>query len=185
MTQVKLELFRPCNSANQPILNSGQGHLILRRKVARKDFPFKVTQYDPDTKQHVIITSKKTFAEAYAYPGGTHVVQTHGNAQQLGSDGCWDELVGRVKSGINMARRAVGGYLIAGPMGAAIGAMIGKHDKVYRLPHFVVTAFGLAAGRKPCVWMSPCHSVFLARNENPRKSNDWLGKSPRRFASLQ
>src|ERR1700719_2759539 len=48
-----------------------------------------------------------------------------------------------------------------------------------------VSAFGRAAGRKPCVWMSPCHSVLLARNENPRKSNDWLGKSPRRFASLQ
>src|SRR6516162_5970414 len=28
-------------------------------------------------------------------------------------------------------------------------------------------------------------NAFLARNVNPRKSNDWFGKSPRRFASLQ
>ena len=44
---------------------------------------------------------------------------------------------------------------------------------------------GLAAGMKPCAGICPCHIVFLARNVNPRKSNDWFGKSPRRFASLQ
>ena len=48
-----------------------------------------------------------------------------------------------------------------------------------------VNAFGLAAGMKPCAGICPCHIVFLARNMNPRKSNDWFGKSPRRFASLQ
>ena len=49
-------------------------------------------------------------------------------------------------------------------------------------------AFGLAAGWKLCakIRSSPFpHIVFLARNAKPRKSNEMLGKSPRRFASLQ
>jgi hypothetical protein len=46
-----------------------------------------------------------------------------------------------------------------------------------------VNAFGLAAGMKPCAGRR-FHIVFLARNMKPRKSNDWFGKSPRRFASL-
>src|SRR6516225_3628456 len=48
-----------------------------------------------------------------------------------------------------------------------------------------VSAFGLAAGRKPANGRPPFPSAFLARNMNPRKANDWFRKSPRRFASLQ
>src|ERR1700758_3212604 len=48
-----------------------------------------------------------------------------------------------------------------------------------------VNAFGLAAGRKHAKARRPLPNAFLARNVNPRKSNDWFGKSPRRFASLQ
>src|SRR4029077_7804144 len=48
-----------------------------------------------------------------------------------------------------------------------------------------VNAFGLAAGRKHAKARHPLPNAFLARNVNPRKSNDWFGKSPRRFASLQ
>jgi hypothetical protein len=47
---------------------------------------------------------------------------------------------------------------------------------------------GLAAGWKLCVKirLSPLrHIVFLARNWNPRKSNEMMGESPRRFTSLQ
>src|SRR6201982_221342 len=48
-----------------------------------------------------------------------------------------------------------------------------------------VNAFGLAAGRKHAKARRPLPNAFLARNVNPRKSNDWFGKSPRRFASLR
>ena len=50
-----------------------------------------------------------------------------------------------------------------------------------------VNAFGLAAGWKLCAKMRfvpSLHIVFRARNWNPRKSNEMIGKSPRRFASL-
>ena len=48
-----------------------------------------------------------------------------------------------------------------------------------------VSAFGLAAGRKPTNGRPPLPSALLARNMNPRKANVWFGKSPRRTASLQ
>jgi len=40
-----------------------------------------------------------------------------------------------------------------------------------------VNAFGLAAGRKHAKARRPLPNAFLARNVNPRKSNDWFGKS--------
>src|SRR5438477_4145634 len=42
-----------------------------------------------------------------------------------------------------------------------------------------VNAFGLAAGRKHAKARRPLPNAFLARNVNPRKANDWFGKSPR------
>ena len=51
--------------------------------LSRKDLPFKVAKHDPEAHNYKIITSKWTFAEAYNYPGGTHVIQTHGTDADL------------------------------------------------------------------------------------------------------
>src|SRR3974377_1085704 len=48
-----------------------------------------------------------------------------------------------------------------------------------------VSAFGLAAGRKPTNGRPPLPSALLARNMNPRKPKVGFEKSPRRTASLQ
>src|SRR4051794_17179561 len=64
-----------------------------------------------------------------------------------------------------------------------VAAMMSVQRRIVRPMN--VNAFGLAAGRKHAKARRPLPNAFLARNLNPRKSNDWFGKSPRRFASLQ
>jgi hypothetical protein len=102
----------------------------------RGDKPYKVTQYNPKTKEHRIIASRWSFGEAYSYPGGTHVVQTHGTEAELRQQATGEHVEPSV--GAEMARRAVGGALIAGPIGAAAGAMTSsgsRYGKWYELPH--------------------------------------------------
>jgi hypothetical protein len=43
-------------------------------------FAYKVANYNPETNTFSEFNSFRTFAEAYNYPSGTHVVQTHGTS---------------------------------------------------------------------------------------------------------
>jgi hypothetical protein len=113
--------------------------------------PFKVTRYDPQTNVYHTLATRKTFGEAYEHmmtrfrpDEATHVVQTHGTNEEI------QQLVtGRTtpssppSGGSSVARRAGIGYLLAGPMGAAVGAATQgaqKEAPLYKLPHLFITA---------------------------------------------
>lgn len=49
----------------------------------RFDFPYKVANFDPETNQYKVITTRSSFAEAYNHPSGTHVIQTHGTSAEV------------------------------------------------------------------------------------------------------
>jgi hypothetical protein len=106
---------------------------------SRKDLPFKVVRHDPEAQNYKIISSKWNFAEAYNYADGTHVIQTHGTDVDL------ERMVrGEVSSsteGLSAAKRAGVGFLLGGPVGAALGAAASgsKHGKWYELPAPIIT----------------------------------------------
>ena len=77
-------------------------------KPINKSLPYKVATYNPDTDSYKIITSFPTFREANSYPTGTHVIQTHEPSAAAATS--------------NAAQRAGVGFLLAGPLGAAVGA---------------------------------------------------------------
>jgi hypothetical protein len=104
-------------------------------------FPYKVANYDPKTNTFSEFHSFRTFAEAYNYPSGTHVVQTHGTSAQVEQMVRGSSSGSPSSEGTNMARRAMAGALIAGPLGAEIGALTTRRgDETYRLPSRIVTA---------------------------------------------
>jgi hypothetical protein len=113
---------------------------FFERTFSRKDLPYKVTNYDPQRRQYDVITSKRSFAEAYSHPYGTHVVQTHGTSAEVEQQARGFSTP--VSShGSDVGQRAGIGYLLGGVTGAAIGAASAarKGAKLYALPNPVIT----------------------------------------------
>jgi hypothetical protein len=111
----------------------------VREAMSMRDLPYKVTQYNPDTRDHRILTSKWTLGEAYNYPRGTHVVQTHGTDAEV-----HQMLHGNPVGGegdASTAKMVGAGYLLGGFPGAAIGGMASgtKYGKWYKLPSPIIT----------------------------------------------
>jgi hypothetical protein len=79
--------------------------------------PFVVLQHTPG-KAAEVVASYWSEAEARAYPGGTHIAQTHGWEQ---TDSSREE----ADVGKTMGKGAAVGFLVGGPIGAAAGALIG------------------------------------------------------------
>jgi hypothetical protein len=100
----------------------------------RVDLPYKVTRYDPERQTHYVVASKRTFAEAYNHPKGTHVVHTHGTSEEV------QRMVTGVASPEASATKRIGiGFLLAGPIGAAVGAATSGGGGTHKLPNAVVT----------------------------------------------
>jgi hypothetical protein len=128
-----------------------RGGFFERYYLKPEDYPFHVMERSPNG-QWRRISGYKTFMEAYNSPAGTHVLQTHGTAAQV------EQQVGGMPSrsvepsiGETMARRAMGGYLLAGPAAAAFGASTtprvgreyylgGKLNELYELPDPILSA---------------------------------------------
>jgi hypothetical protein len=116
-------------------------------RMAGTDLPYKVTQYDPASNTHHVLTSKWSFAEAYSHPSGTHVVQTHGTEQQL-QQIVQGQQISVPSAGVGEAARRAGvGFLLGGMAGAAVGAATSGNrykqfykTKWYKLPKPIVTA---------------------------------------------
>jgi hypothetical protein len=87
-------------------------------------YPYKVTQFDPNTSRHNVIAEAKTFGRAYGYPAGTHVMQRHGtNAEVQHAANVSPLAEGTVVE--RLATRAGAGFIAGAPIGAAVGGLAG------------------------------------------------------------
>jgi len=120
---------------------------------SQKGWPYKVVNYNPENKNYDILTSKRTFAEAYNSSLGTHVIQTHGTAAEVEQ-----QVRGTSRpspsEGAALGRRAATGFILGGPMGAALGAATSSRlggEKMYQLPTPIITS----KVREPVITVAP------------------------------
>jgi hypothetical protein len=130
----------------QPIAIAGGaaiGGVIGAATATAPSWPFKIAKYDPKTNSYKYIYVAKTFADAYAHPEGSHVVQTHGTAEEVENVArgiATPAALSRPDAGAKIGAAGVG-YLLAGAPGAAVGAAIGGKaaKRMYELPVPIVT----------------------------------------------
>jgi hypothetical protein len=107
-----------------------------------KEWPpraFKTAWHDPANNRYHVTGAFRSFAEAYNHPSGTHVIQTHGtsaeveqHAREIEGLSSPSSASGSGGQGPAMAKGAAAGMLVAGPVGALVGAAIaggGKRDE--------------------------------------------------------
>jgi hypothetical protein len=102
------------------------------------DYPYKLANYDPGTNTYTLLTSVPTFAEAYIYNRGTHVIQTHGTAAEL-EQMATARTSPQSSEGVRMAKRAMIGGALGGALGAAGAALFGGKTQLYPLPQSIIT----------------------------------------------
>jgi hypothetical protein len=102
--------------------------------------PYKLANYDKATDKYHVIGAFDTFAEAYNHPDGTHVIQTHGTSADVERQVRGE--AGDKSAGANIGKRAGIGWLVAGPLGAAVGAAssAGGDKPINQLPTPIITA---------------------------------------------
>ena len=123
------------------------GHEQEWRKFNSDDYPYKSVERNKKGEWKPV-GWHNTFAEAYTHPQGTHVMQTHGTTAELeqqlrGTSSPASSATGP-STGVQMASGAAAGWLLAGPLGAAIGAMVGadrkpREQQFYKLPNPIIT----------------------------------------------
>jgi len=105
-----------------------------------KNLPFKVVQFDPKSGNYTTLASYNNLEAAKGHPGGNYIIQTHEWVPELTSH------EPTRSSRTSMGKRAAGGFLLAGPIGAAVGALttpepsggIEMKYKAQKLPESVI-----------------------------------------------
>jgi len=111
---------------------------LLGVPTVEKFLPFKVVKdLNHQDRTYKILTSKKTFAEAYAHPEGTHVVQTHGTLGEA-------ERAARTAEGVQepTGPKLAGTQteqIVAEAEMTALGALTGSAQRRYELPTPIIT----------------------------------------------
>ena len=121
-------------------IGTGLAHL-WNRAFEGKSYPYKVVQFNPRTGLYRTLATYSTREEAENHPEGTHIIQTHQ---------WWDGY--QMASGEDMARGAAAGYLLGGPAGAAMGALV------------------RGSGNRKARWVRLASPVIYEKTESPHAS---------------
>lgn len=98
-------------------------------KNAWPPMPYKVANHDQATNKYHILAAYKTQAEALAYPGGSHIIQTHGTMAELAQQRTGviaPDAKQSTNTGAAMAQRGAVGFMLGGALGAAVGVATGN-----------------------------------------------------------
>lgn len=97
-----------------------------RGRFSMTNTKYKVAKFNPKTNNYHVIDVTGSFPDAYYHPEGTHVIQINGTADEAEQQhkelfGTAVNLTPEIKRGSVVARAGIG-FLLGGPIGAAIGA---------------------------------------------------------------